>query len=121
MSVVNIKKKELNKNGYKDFEDWNANSDHIYIGRNMCAYVPGTIGSKWKNPFSLKYFLKKSISKKNTKYTLKTALEKYEDHVRNTPSLYNSLGELEGKVLGCWCKPSQCHGDILLKLLKEKN
>jgi len=109
MSVVNIKKKELNKNGYKDFEDWNANSDHIYIGRNMCAYVPGTIGSKWKNPFTLK------------KYTLETALEKYEDHVRNTPSLYNSLGELEGKVLGCWCKPSQCHGDILLKLLKEKN
>ena len=108
MSVVNIKKKELNKNGYKDFEDWNANPNHLYIGRNMCAYVPGTIGSKWKNPFSLKQF------------TLETALEKYEEHIRNTPELYNNLHELEGKVLGCWCKPSQCHGDILLKLLAEK-
>ena len=108
MSVVNIKKKELNKNNYKDFEDWNANSNHLYIGRNMCAYVPGTIGSKWKNPFSLK------------KFTLETSLEKYEEHIRNTPSLYNNLSELEGKVLGCWCKPSQCHGDILLKLLAEK-
>ena len=28
--------------------------------------------------------------------------------------------ELEGKELGCWCKPSPCHGDILIKLLKER-
>lgn len=109
MFVVNIKKKELNKNGYNNFEDWGANPNHLYIGRNMCAYVPGTIGSKWKNPFSLKQF------------TLEDSLKKYEDHVRNTPLLYNSLHELDGKVLGCWCKPSQCHGDVLLKLLAEKN
>ena len=28
--------------------------------------------------------------------------------------------ELEGKELGCWCKPSPCHGDILIKLFKER-
>ena len=22
--------------------------------------------------------------------------------------------------LGCWCKPEACHGDILIKLYKEK-
>jgi hypothetical protein len=27
--------------------------------------------------------------------------------------------DLKGKVLGCWCKPMPCHGDILLQLLKE--
>jgi len=79
MPVVNIKKKELNKNNYRDFEHWNTN--HLYIGRNMCYYVPGTIESKWKNPFSLK------------KFTLETSLEKYEEHIRNTPSLYNNLHE----------------------------
>ena len=26
----------------------------------------------------------------------------------------------EGKELGCWCKPSPCHGDILIKLFKER-
>jgi hypothetical protein len=26
---------------------------------------------------------------------------------------------LRGKVLGCWCKPENCHGDVILKLLKE--
>jgi hypothetical protein len=24
--------------------------------------------------------------------------------------------ELRGKVLGCWCKPKSCHGDILFKV-----
>ena len=118
MSIINVRKKELNKNGYNDFEHWNANPNHLYIGRNMCAYVPGTIGSKWKNPFSLKQF------------TLEVSLEKYEDHIRNTPALYNSLNELlfkkkvyQKKAMPMqwhWCKPSQCHGDILLKLLAEK-
>ena len=28
--------------------------------------------------------------------------------------------ELEGKEIGCWCKPSPCHGDILIKLFKER-
>ena len=28
---------------------------------------------------------------------------------------------MEGKVLGCWCKPSQpCHADVLIKLFDEK-
>ena len=29
------------------------------------------------------------------------------------------LGELRGKILGCWCKPKPCHGDILVKLVEE--
>jgi len=27
----------------------------------------------------------------------------------------DSLIELKGKTLGCWCHPKQCHGDILSK------
>jgi len=26
------------------------------------------------------------------------------------------LDNLRGNILGCWCKPKQCHGDILAKL-----
>ena len=33
--------------------------------------------------------------------------------------LMNSLKELKGKVLGCWCCPELCHGNILLDLLKN--
>jgi hypothetical protein len=27
--------------------------------------------------------------------------------------------ELKGKVLGCWCKPDACHGDVLAELADE--
>ena len=27
--------------------------------------------------------------------------------------------KLKGKKLGCWCKPSPCHGDVILEYLKE--
>jgi len=27
-----------------------------------------------------------------------------------------ALPELRGKVLGCWCAPKACHGDVLVSL-----
>jgi len=45
--------------------------------------------------------------------------------IKNDPKYYN-LDELEGKILGCWCittnklEPLKCHGQILMKLLREK-
>jgi hypothetical protein len=36
------------------------------------------------------------------------------------PELLDYLHELEEKVLGCWCKPKACHGDILVKLVKKR-
>jgi hypothetical protein len=35
------------------------------------------------------------------------------------PELILALPELSGKVLGCWCKPERCHGDVLSKLLGD--
>jgi hypothetical protein len=26
--------------------------------------------------------------------------------------------EFRGKVLGCWCKPEACHGDVLIELIE---
>jgi hypothetical protein len=47
------------------------------------------------------------------------------DKIRDDPVKYN-LRELVGKKLGCWClttdnfdEPMRCHGQILLKLIKE--
>ena len=83
-----LAKKELNKIGYNDFEDWNSHDNHIYIGRNMNFYVPGTFHSKWHNPYSVK------------KYDLQTSLKMYEDKIRSNLELYNSLEELDNKTLG---------------------
>jgi len=125
--VVNIRKKELNKRGIKDFSEWvnpesednmsnelqdNMNLElsdkkrRIYIGRNMCVYVPGTHASKWANPYPVK------------KHGLETSLELYEEYIR-TSKLINDLSELDNAELGCWCAPNKCHGDILIKLRIE--
>lgn len=40
--------------GYKDFQDWDKDPNHLYIGRSMEHYVPGTKKSKWHNPFPVK-------------------------------------------------------------------
>ena len=74
----------------------------------MTHYVKGAIGSKWANPFK--------VDKNNDR---RAALENYEAYIRSNTHLIKELNELKGKVLGCWCYPEKCHGDILIKLIKE--
>ena len=107
--VINCKKQELNKRGINDFSQW-IKGPVLYIGRDMTRYIPNAVGSKWGNPF-----------KASKIESLETRLNLYENHIRTTPELWSSLDELKNYAeLGCWCKPGPCHGDILLKLLKEK-
>ena len=70
----------------------------VYIGRP----------SKWGNPYI--------IGKDGTR---EEVIKKYEEHVRSSKILMRALPSLEGKVLGCWCPPRQCHGEVLIKLLEE--
>lgn len=104
MEVINIKKKNLVKNNYRDLEHWLENENHIYIGRNMTFYVKGAAKSKWANPYSEK------------KYGREKCLKLYKEYILQNQELVKSLPELSGKVLGCWCKPEGCHGDVLVKL-----
>lgn len=106
MKVVNIRKAELQKRGYDDLQDWKSRENHLYIGREMSFRVPGATSSKWRNRFSVK------------KYGLEEALRLYEEYVRE--NLWDDLHELKGMTLGCWCKPNDCHGDVLVRLYREK-
>lgn len=41
----------------------------------------------------------------------------------NSPAglrLQEDIDELRGKVLGCFCKPNPCHGDVLVELLGQR-
>ena len=71
----------------------------VYIGRP----------SKWGNPYII------GVDGERDQVLLL-----YEAYVRSTPELMDSLHELEGKVLGCWCHPKPCHGDVLIRLMEEK-
>jgi hypothetical protein len=39
----------------------------------------------------------------------------YERYLLSRPDLMTRLGELRGHVLGCWCAPQACHGDVLAR------
>ena len=60
---VSLKKSSLTRRGYKSFEDWNSDPNHIYIGREMSHHVAGALGSKWGNPFKAKKSNKNSLNK----------------------------------------------------------
>ena len=70
----------------------------VYIGR----------GSKWGNKFV--------IGRGGDRAEVIT---KYREWILDNKELLNSLHELKGKVLGCFCKPSACHGDVLAELVNE--
>lgn len=73
----------------------------VYIGRP----------SKWGNPFPL-------VTPKDDALRAEV-LVKYEEWLREQPHLMALLHELRGKVLGCWCAPRLCHGDVLARLADE--
>lgn len=72
----------------------------VYIGRP----------SKWGNPFKI-----------TGDETREQVIEKYRQWLLGNPILMSQLPELKGKVLGCWCKPKACHGDVLAELADACN
>lgn len=39
--------------------------------------------------------------------------------IERDPEFREAVKALLGRVLGCWCAPLACHGDVLLKLAEE--
>ncbi len=64
--------------------------------------------SRWGNPYHLGIHGNRS-----------EVIALYDEWVRKQPELIASLPELAGKVLACHCAPKRCHGEVLLRLLKE--
>lgn len=70
----------------------------IYIGRP----------SKWGNPFK--------IGRDGTRSEV---IEKYRDWAAHNHTICESLYEIKGKTLACYCKPQACHGDVLVEMIEE--
>jgi hypothetical protein len=77
----------------------------VYIGRQIARGGWDLPASKWANPHTIAAC-----------GSAGRAVLLYEAYLAKRPDLMASLGELRGKVLGCWCKPGPCHGDVLVKL-----
>ena len=79
-----------------------------YIGRAVKKGGWNLDSSIWANPFKRERGLPPG-----------STLPAYEHYVRSNPVLMHKIPLLVGKTLGCWCKPEPCHGDVLVKLVKE--
>ncbi len=67
----------------------------VYIGRP----------SKWGNPFVI-----------GEDGSRKEVIEKYKKYILEKFTKEQIQEELKGKILGCWCSPLDCHGDILSEI-----
>lgn len=139
--VVNVKVAYI-RPAYADLKAWCADPNNVYIGRAGIVFVTSETGgriryppvaSRWCNPFKAK------------DHGLAKCLALYEDYIRQVPFL-EEIEELRGKNLGCWCvvpetgtkqsggclddkvikdeqsgeAPPICHGQILVKILRER-
>lgn len=68
----------------------------VYIGR----------GGKWGNPFK--------IGRDGDRDAV---ILKYTEWLLGQPQMIEEAkATLKGKVLGCWCAPRACHGDVLAEI-----
>lgn len=84
----------------------------VYIGRKNCQGGWKLEQSKWANPFTVKQYGDKAV-------------EMFEEYIRKSP-LIDEIEELRHMKLGCWCvdsdpkKSKPCHGNVLIKILNER-
>ncbi len=49
------------------------------------------------------------------------AISKYKDYfnnrIKNDKFFKDCIEQLQGKILGCYCKPQDCHGDVIVEYL----
>lgn len=91
-----------------------------YIGRGWMPKVPAghvqPLHARLGNPMVM-----------NKESERDTVVNFFEDWVRNDPGyvaqgMRDRIKALpEDAVLGCWCTPRKCHGDVIVKLWKELN
>jgi len=93
---------------------------YFYIGRNNQGNVLG-------NPYThktgtLAQYKVSSREEAISKYEsyFKESYNNNDEFKRTIDEIYNCYLEGNKVYLGCWCKPSSCHGDIIKKFIEIK-
>lgn len=82
----------------------------VYIGRASPQFPEG---SPFANPFNISFAEGRGRAE---------ALDQYADwlwgEIEAGKITVRQLAALDGKRLGCFCKPAPCHGDVLAEAVK---
>jgi len=73
----------------------------VYIGR----------GSKWGNPFVMK-------SEADRERVIEQFRKYLWEQIKAGVITKDELRALDGKRLGCFCKPKACHGDVIVAAIE---
>lgn len=85
--------------------------DYVYIGR----------GSIYGNPFSWQNGTGALVMVNDREEAISSYLKWINGEITleiNPPTIEQILA-LEGKTLGCFCRPEWCHGDILKEIIED--
>lgn len=79
----------------------------VYIGRRCRNYKT----SLFANPFK--------IDKDGTRDEVLVKYRAWFYERLQDASFKAEVENLQGKQLGCWCKPEPCHGDVIIEYLEK--
>jgi len=88
----------------------------VYIGRGPRGTIPGDPGSRgyFGNPF----VLRDQDDPAERARVLVEYREWFLKRVQEDPVFATAIRGLRGQVLGCFCKPRECHGDVIAEWLE---
>lgn len=84
----------------------------VYIGRGVGGIIPeppeyGFLG----NPFSVKKYGRQGSIERFVIY--------FYDRMETDRKFRAEVLKIEGLILGCYCKPKECHGDVIKQWFEE--
>ena len=105
-----LKRKAIVESGGTVVANMHQDTDRALLtwARKTNRFVRIDRSSHWGNPFEM-----------GPDGDRDTVCDSYEIFFPRKFSLHNRLDELKGKVLGCWCYPSRCHGMYLIAKAEE--
>jgi hypothetical protein len=128
-TVVSIKDHpDFNAKRSRNDNDPTRNPNDVYIGRYTPTWSPYGYyqESPWHNPYVVDLMDKKGVVIEKRDGTRAKVIEKFLKYAfgepcvtfkgktpQTPPDLLAQIPNLKGKRLGCWCKPEDCHGDLL--------
>lgn len=77
----------------------------VYIGRPQRLWESEGFG----NPFKI-----------TARQTREQVIVRYAEYLEEHSHLVDKLIEMKPKRLLCWCAPFDCHGDVLVKAMKDR-
>lgn len=115
MSVINVKVTNIRPK-YNNLKEWVKDPNNVYIGRAGIVFIDNERFPKEASIFANPY----KIDKDGNRDEVITKYKKYIlNKISSDDTFAKELSSIKGKVLGCWCKPEKCHGDVLLELVNQ--